>query len=274
MTANTAFNEIQGVHSLLIKWSETNYDPILGTMACNMRNKFDKYWGKVENTNPLIYIGIVLDPRFKLEYVNFLCDENYEPAIATILKKKIVDTLHRLYFFYAQGVQEIPQSFDDVGVHERPSLSRKSSNDMGMLRAHTLKRVQQWKRLKMAQECPDKKTDLEKYLSHDTVDICENDFNILSWWKDNSAKYGVLSLMARDVLAIPISTVASESCFSTGGRVLDVFRSSLSPKMIEALICCQNWLNPNDVNVEEVFDEFQSTDSIIHGKFYVICITY
>ena len=48
--------------------------------------------------------------------------------------------------------------------------------------------------------------------------------------------------MAKDVLAIPISTVASESAFSTGGRILDDFRTLLTPKMAEALICAQDWL--------------------------------
>jgi len=44
------------------------------------------------------------------------------------------------------------------------------------------------------------------------------------------------------VLAIPISTVASESAFSTCGRILDDFRSSLTPFMVEALVCTQDWL--------------------------------
>ena len=39
--------------------------------------------------------------------------------------------------------------------------------------------------------------------------------------------------MARDVLAVPISTVAFESTFSAGGLTLDLFRTSLIPKVID-----------------------------------------
>ncbi|KAA0032874.1 transposase [Cucumis melo var. makuwa] len=43
----------------------------------------------------------------------------------------------------------------------------------------------------------------------------EGDFDILQWWKMNSERFEVLGCMARDILAIPVSTVASESAFST-----------------------------------------------------------
>jgi hypothetical protein len=64
----------------------------------------------------------------------------------------------------------------------------------------------------------------------------------------NSTKVSVLAQIARIVLVIPITTIASESAFSTGGRVLDPFRSSLAPTTVEALVCTQNWLRSKPIN--------------------------
>jgi hypothetical protein len=75
-------------------------------------------------------------------------------------------------------------------------------------------------------------------------------------------KYPILAKIARDILAILISTVTSEFAFSNGGRILDPFKSSLSPLTVEALICTQDWLKGNEdldyENFIEIFDE--------HGK--------
>ena len=86
-----------------------------------------------------------------------------------------------------------------------------------------------------------KRSELELYLSEPLIND-DDDFDILKWWKMNSARFPNLSKLARDVLAVPISTVASEATFSTSGRVLDSFRSSLTPKIVEALVCTQDWL--------------------------------
>ena len=47
--------------------------------------------------------------------------------------------------------------------------------------------------------------------------------------------------MTRDILAIPITTVASEATFSAGGRVIDTYRASLSPETVQVLLCGEDW---------------------------------
>ncbi|CAN1224004.1 Zinc finger BED domain-containing protein RICESLEEPER 2 [Linum perenne] len=87
------------------------------------------------------------------------------------------------------------------------------------------------------------RTELESYLKADREPYdpkAQQMFDILGWWKTKDVKYPVLSDIARDILAISI--VPSESAFSISGRVLDSFRSSLSPKIVEAAICCGDWM--------------------------------
>eukprot|EP00268_Persea_americana_P017080 TRINITY_DN1817_c0_g1_i5.p3 TRINITY_DN1817_c0_g1~~TRINITY_DN1817_c0_g1_i5.p3 ORF type:complete len:115 (+),score=11.60 TRINITY_DN1817_c0_g1_i5:1383-1727(+) len=81
-------------------------------------------------------------------------------------------------------------------------------------------------------------------------------FNILDWWKVNSAKYPVISRMACDILAILVSTAASESAFSTRGRVLDQYRSCLKSDTVEVLICAQDWIRSQQHNDDTASDEF------------------
>lgn len=68
-----------------------------------------------------------------------------------------------------------------------------------------------------------------------------HDLDIIQWWQHAGLKYPTLRKIARDVLAIPVSTVASESVFSTGGRIISPHRSKLAPSMVEALMCMQAW---------------------------------
>ena len=67
-------------------------------------------------------------------------------------------------------------------------------------------------------------------------------FDILLWWKLNGVKYPVLQTIAREILVIPVSTIASESAFSSSGRLVSHHRNRLHPKMIEALMCAESWL--------------------------------
>ncbi|CAN0926836.1 Putative AC transposase [Linum grandiflorum] len=88
--------------------------------------------------------------------------------------------------------------------------------------------------------------ELEKYLKESLLPRTQP-FDILGWWKNQEVNYPTLRLIAKDILAIPVSTVVSESAFSTSGRLLRANRSTLDPVTIEALMCTQNWLR-NEIN--------------------------
>ncbi|KAL0381081.1 UNVERIFIED_CONTAM: Zinc finger BED domain-containing protein RICESLEEPER 3, partial [Sesamum angustifolium] len=68
------------------------------------------------------------------------------------------------------------------------------------------------------------------------------DFDVLEWWRVHALKYKILSIMARDLLAIPITTVASEATFSAGSRVIDKYRASLTSDTVQVLMCGGDWL--------------------------------
>uniref|UniRef100_A0ACD5VC31 Uncharacterized protein n=1 Tax=Avena sativa TaxID=4498 RepID=A0ACD5VC31_AVESA len=85
------------------------------------------------------------------------------------------------------------------------------------------------------------RSELQQYLEEDFHPLTA-DLDILKWWDVNSARYPTLGRIARDVLAVPASTVASESAFSTCGRVITHHRSSLAPETVEALMCLGDWI--------------------------------
>nr|XP_034594588.1 zinc finger BED domain-containing protein RICESLEEPER 2-like [Setaria viridis] len=90
------------------------------------------------------------------------------------------------------------------------------------------------------------KSELDWYLDEEPFPHDENEyFDVLGWWKVAGTHFPTLRLIARDILAIPITIVASESAFSPSGRILNEDHSCLTPQMLEALMCSQSWFRHN-----------------------------
>jgi hypothetical protein len=115
-------------------------------------------------------------------------------------------------------------------------------------------------------ESRESNSELSRYLTENCEKITD-DFDLLLWWRRNSSKYPILSKLAKDILAVPVSTIASESTFSTGGRILDSFRTSLSATTVEALICTQSWLRSpaGPVNIIKTLEEIEAYEDIQEG---------
>ena len=82
--------------------------------------------------------------------------------------------------------------------------------------------------------------------------------------------------MAKDLFAMQVSSVASESAFSTSGRIIEPYRSCLTHYMVEVLMCTEQWMK-QEIRFEEsvltnaqILAEVQYEDDLQRGKFSVI----
>ena len=266
VTSNTFFHEIVEVHLLIQSWFASE-DPLQKAMGKRMKDKFDKYWGlwhtndkenmnerekgkgkgkEKENINLLIFVAAVVDPRYKLSlYTNAVIEEIFGQEKGQLVWTAVITCINDLFVEYTKlyATNEVTEEVDD---------SRTSKGGRGGMLKEVIA-----KKLKMTTGAnSNAKSELDKYLAEDTEDQ-EMKFDILAWWRSNACRFPILARLARDVLAIPITSVALESAFSTSGRILDDFRTSLTPFMLEALVCAQDWLRRGGtpIDIQESMEE-------------------
>ena len=68
---------------------------------------------------------------------------------------------------------------------------------------------------------------------------CEN-VEALLWWRAHSAEFPVLSLMARDYLAIQSTSVACEQAFSVAGNTITKTQNQLHSETARASLCTKS----------------------------------
>ena len=74
---------------------------LLKNMATKMESKFDKYWGKGDKINHLLYVAMVLDLRKKLRFLKFSFSEIYGNEVADEMIELVRGTLVKLYDYYS-----------------------------------------------------------------------------------------------------------------------------------------------------------------------------
>ena len=66
-------------------------------MATKMEAKFEKYWGKGDKINHLLYVAVVLDLRKKMRFLKFSFSEIYGDEVAIEMVDLVRKTMDRLY---------------------------------------------------------------------------------------------------------------------------------------------------------------------------------
>ena len=189
-TASIYLHHLQELRAYFIRWSRSNN--VLTNVSKKLLQSLSKY---MNNMYLVLAIASVMDPRFKMKYIEFSSlkfkgDYSYS---------KVLKAMHKLYNDYV-----------------------KIENDSN----GTLSLLQEYKLFLRSSSSRQVKSELDLYLEEPIIGWSQ-DFNALTWWKVASSKYPTLSRIARDVLVIPISVATSDKAFYTQKRRLDFLGAGL-----------------------------------------------
>nr|KYP61328.1 Putative AC transposase [Cajanus cajan] len=175
-------------------------------MAEQVLKKLENYWSAIHN---IMGAAFILDPRdcdMEISRIRQLC---YDLVYEYQAKKK-------------EGSSSGFSSFKEGKIGD---------NDMSDFVKFMAK--------KKKARTSSMKTGLDHHLEEDNLPITSN-FHILLCRKTNGLKYPTLQVIAKDVLAIPITIATSESAFSTNGQMLSPNHSRLNHATVEALMCTKS----------------------------------
>ncbi|XP_058749703.1 zinc finger BED domain-containing protein RICESLEEPER 2-like isoform X2 [Vicia villosa] len=263
---HTAFPFLADIY-VELKQLNMDLNGLFANVVRDMLDKFKKYWIDITKMNQLLYFGVIFDPRYKLRFVDWCFNDMYGQSSETkkSLLEEINNNLSKIFMVYKQAYDNAEGSV--------PSMAAIVSHGETAATVEVTARVARQNAFQQhlqSMDSVEEETELQSYLKDKCISFSEKDkdkFDILCWWKHNVTKYPVLSQIVRDIMPTPVSTVASESAFSTGGRVLEVYRSSLKPEMAEALICAQNWLRPSlyQFKDSEFNEDYEISEDVLEG---------
>ncbi|RVW91510.1 Zinc finger BED domain-containing protein RICESLEEPER 2 [Vitis vinifera] len=254
-TANTFFIKVCEIKEALYDWLICSNE-VVSTMASSMLEKFDKYWS---GCHIVMAIAVVLDPRYKMKILEFYFPIMYGSEASSEIGK-IRQLCYDLLSEY-QSKSKMGQQTSSHGASSVSNLFELTYDEQDPLSKFDLF-------VHSTSEEGHAKSELDYYLE-ETVLPRISDFDVLSWWKTNGIKYPTLQMIVRDIYAIPVSTVASESAFSTGGRMVSKHRSRLHPNTLEALMCAQSWLgNEMEGGKLTIMDEDDESLLLIKVVFF------
>ncbi|KAL2926843.1 putative AC transposase, partial [Bienertia sinuspersici] len=175
----------------------------------NMKVKWCAYFTEFP---PIYAIAAILDPGVKLEGLTNLLTFYYQQ----------LDVQFDVPYYVNNCKRILERLCEDYGAVIQPQPIRDSWTRFEKI-------TTRWVRVTSSSSSSN--IGIGEYLTYQFE--TEENFHIIQWWKNHSSKFPVLARIAKDILAIPASTIASESAFSAGRRVLDEKRSRLSSESIE-----------------------------------------
>ncbi|KFK39062.1 hypothetical protein AALP_AA3G196000 [Arabis alpina] len=254
LTSNVYFHLLAELKVMLNQELASADNDYFLNKAKGILERFDKYWNDMFL---VLATASVLDPRFKMKYVEFNCSkekDNDEGSKA----ETVLDYLRNMYARYAASricqkpicpdptiiyEEEEEEEDDEEDYDEEEKREIQAQKDKEANKPDPYKEFVVFQEFIKFEGCSreSQETELDSYLKEPVMEW-NKDFKVLEWWKEESQKYPILSRVARDILSIPISRATSYDVYVPDKREPPEFVLSMDPKVANAMMCSKSWL--------------------------------
>jgi hAT family C-terminal dimerisation region len=213
------FDLLQEVQDREGRFVDFNMD--VANAAKGAMKKYDKYYTLMDDSCDILYITMLLDPRFKKLVLEHELKDGAENIVAAMQQQ-----LEIQYPIARHEPAPPPTSESGSAISHKTIVSE----IMNKIKAKS-------------QKSPDKSSDIARYLNSDVVEFDEKKKDwIFSWWGGHSDEYPRMAAAARDYLAVPAAEVDVERLFNSGRDLLGLRRWSLSSGTMRKLLILKDSL--------------------------------
>jgi hypothetical protein len=134
---------------------------------------------------------------------------------------------------------QIRRQFQDVfAQYEQRELGLQAAvEEVGVLQVHPDSDYDLESDLFKPRGIPDFEAKYTKWMKQQPM---KRDTNVLKYWVSKEYEYPIIAQIARDHLAIPATSAASESVFSIGGDIITKKRNKLGVDNTRRLLCLRD----------------------------------
>ena len=237
-------------------------DPAIKEAVSAMKQKWLNYYTDFPN---IYLIGMVFDPRHKLQSLSYYLDGYYGKeglnieydveACCDRVKKLLYDLYDEYVTIYGSGTPI-------VDVTRTKTASQPPSSSSGFMNLGYSMFSKKNKKPRCSSSSSDSHAELESYLAS-SCDFPE-EFDLLKYWSEATKYYPIMAMIAKNIFSTPVSTVAVEQEFSTRRNILDEKRSCLTPKALQIQVCVDDWTKAEyrqqELQQEPTYDFFKEDE--------------
>ncbi|CAI6358473.1 unnamed protein product [Macrosiphum euphorbiae] len=215
VTASAIYPVINNIKN---KINEVSTNENTAELKTEMYNTISDLLDNRYNDNNALKITMVLDPRFKMKYIN----DTDQISVKYAMKTECLSA----WLVWNEMHNGKEDGTDNLSMDNYSSPSKKVKQS-GLLAIFGEPNVPNNRSLNQEDDTTPHKIEkeIEFYTGLPTISFCQNP---LKWWNLNSSMYPFLTILARKFLTIQATSVASERVFSKGGLIVTDHRATLT----------------------------------------------